>query len=176
MFYDFRVWLCRALEPYGMEISQYNDMDGIWETSKFIPSFRWAYSRSMSFKVMRSRKSQTENFGFGRCDTCFWVRFSWRTRIMTLGHFLNIPNRTNFEIGKKQKSPEIAWQMAVFDLQNAKTQTFFKIYTWNFVHVYNWHGSLTYIPVWKFDDSLHFFERIFFYFSQFSVFLIENPR
>ena len=32
-----RVWLCRALEPYGMEISQYYDMDRVWDTSKYHP-------------------------------------------------------------------------------------------------------------------------------------------
>ena len=32
-----RVWLCRALEPYGMEISQYNGMDRIWDTSRYHP-------------------------------------------------------------------------------------------------------------------------------------------
>ena len=31
------IWFCRALEPYEMEISQYNDMDRVWDTSKYHP-------------------------------------------------------------------------------------------------------------------------------------------
>ena len=31
------IWFCRALEQYEMEISQYNDMNRIWDTSKYHP-------------------------------------------------------------------------------------------------------------------------------------------
>ena len=51
----------------------------------------------MSFKDTRSMKGQTEKFGFGRRDKCFWVSFSSRTRKRTLEHFLNDLNRTNFK-------------------------------------------------------------------------------
>ena len=48
-------------------------------------------------------KGKTENFGFGRRDTCFGVSFSSRTRKMTLEHFerpkwKNLENRKNAEI------------------------------------------------------------------------------
>ena len=53
-----------------------------------------------------------------------------------------------------QKSPEIGWKMAVFDPQNAKSRTFFKMSSWNFVHVYTWQGTFTYIPF--FENSKNF--------------------
>ena len=31
------IWFCRALEPYQMEISQYNDMDRVWDTFQHHP-------------------------------------------------------------------------------------------------------------------------------------------
>ena len=30
-------WVCRALEPYQMEISGYNDIDRVWDTSRYHP-------------------------------------------------------------------------------------------------------------------------------------------
>ena len=33
------IWFCHALELYEMEISNYNDMDRVWETSKYHPKF-----------------------------------------------------------------------------------------------------------------------------------------
>ena len=47
-----------------------------------------------------SSKGQTENFGFRQRDPLFWVSFSSKTRKMILEHFLNGPNRTNFEYRK----------------------------------------------------------------------------
>ena len=32
-----RIWLCRALEPYGMKISQYSVMAHVWDTSNYHP-------------------------------------------------------------------------------------------------------------------------------------------
>ena len=62
-----------------------------------------------------------------------------------------------------QKSPQIRGNMAVFDHLIAKTRIFFKISTWNFVHVYTWQDSFTYIPVfWKFEKFSHFFENYIF--------------
>ena len=37
MFDDLAYPFCRALQPYQMEISQYNDMDRVWDTSKHDP-------------------------------------------------------------------------------------------------------------------------------------------
>ena len=37
-------------------------------------------SESRSFKFTRSRKGQTENFRFGRRDTCLWVSLSAKTQ------------------------------------------------------------------------------------------------
>ena len=73
-------WIYRALEPYEMEISQYSTWIVSGTLLSIILRFRWTFSRSRSFKVKRSRKGQTENFGFGWRDNCFWVRFSSRTR------------------------------------------------------------------------------------------------
>ena len=127
-----------------------------------ILSFGWAYSRSRPFKVTRSRKGQTENFGFGQRGRCFWVSFSSRTRKMTLKHFFKGPNRENFE---KRKNVEIVGnsvKMTVFDLQNAKARAFFEISTWNYVHVYTWQASFTYIPVlWNFEKSQFFENNIY---------------
>ena len=33
----WRIWVCRALQPYQIEISQHN-MDCIWDTSKYHPT------------------------------------------------------------------------------------------------------------------------------------------
>ena len=33
------IWFCGALEPYEIEISQYNEMDRVWDTSKYHPKF-----------------------------------------------------------------------------------------------------------------------------------------
>ena len=63
-------------------------------------SFRRAYSRSRSFKVKRSRKGQTDIFGFGQRNTCFGVSFSSRMRKMTLQQLLNGKNRKKLKIGK----------------------------------------------------------------------------
>ena len=90
-------------------------------------SLRWAHSGSRSFKVRRSRKGQTDNFGFVRRDTCFWVSFSSTTPKMTLEHFLNGPNRTKFENRKNADIAETNVKMTVFDLQNAKFRAFFQL-------------------------------------------------
>ena len=37
MFDDLEYLVCRALEPYQMKISQYNDMYRVWDTSKYNP-------------------------------------------------------------------------------------------------------------------------------------------
>ena len=29
------IWFCRALEPYQKEMSEYNDMDRVWDTSRY---------------------------------------------------------------------------------------------------------------------------------------------
>ena len=88
-----------ALKPYQMKRSQYNDIDRVWETSRYHPKL------SMSiFKVTRSRKGQTKNFRFGWSDICFWVSFS-RTQKLTLEHFLNGPNRKKSE---NRENTEIA--------------------------------------------------------------------
>ena len=81
---------------------------------------------------------------------------------MTLKHFLNGPNRTNFE---KRKNAEIAknsMKNGSFNLQNAKTRAVFKpVSTWNFVHVYIWEGFFTYILLfWKLENFLHIFFKI----------------
>ena len=49
-----RVRLCRALEPYGIEISQYNDMDRVWDTSKHHPKLSMSIFK---VKVIQSHHS-----------------------------------------------------------------------------------------------------------------------
>ena len=177
-----RVWLCRAQEPYEMETSQYNDMDRIWDTSRYHPKLSVSIFK---VKVIQGHKVKE------RSNWKFWVWVAW---YMFLGQFFvkNAKNdpRTLFErpksekilkIGKMQKSPEIGWKMAVFDLLNAKTRTFFKISTWNFVHVYTWQDSFTYIPVfWKFENFAQTFLKITFFvdyfFTIFKIFKILKIR
>ena len=88
-----------------MEISQYNDMDRVWNTSKFHSKPSVIISRSRSFKVSRSRKGQTEIFGLGSVihvlGHCCFVK---NARI-AIEHFLNGPCRTKFE---NQENTEIA--------------------------------------------------------------------
>ena len=38
MFADWRIWFCRALQPYQMEISQCSNIDSVWDTSKYDPN------------------------------------------------------------------------------------------------------------------------------------------
>ena len=86
------IWFCRALEPYEMEISQYNNMCRVWDTSKYHPKLSLSI-----FKVTRSKKGQAKNFVFGRREACFKVTFSSWLRKMTLKHFWNGPNRAKIE-------------------------------------------------------------------------------
>ena len=51
-------------------------MDRVWTLLSVIPSFMWAYLRSSSIKVTKSRKGQTKNFAFGRRDECFLGQIS----------------------------------------------------------------------------------------------------
>ena len=82
-----------VLSPYEMEISQYNDMDRVWDTSKYHPKLSVSIFKVKAVQGHGIKKDQPENFGFGQCDTCFWVSFSSRTRKMTLEQFLNGRNR-----------------------------------------------------------------------------------
>ena len=137
-----------------------------------ILSFPWAYSRTRSFKVMRSRKDQTENFVFGRRGSCFRVNFSSRTRKMTLEHFLNGPNRTSFE---NQKNAEIAGNIVKngrFRPSKRQNPGILKISTLNFVHVYTWQGTVIYILFYENSKISPCFENSIFvdYFLQFSNF------
>ena len=69
--------------------------------------------------------------------------------------------------------------MGVFDIENTKTLSFFKISTWNFVHMHTWHSSFTFIPVlWNFDIFLQFLEIIFLLniFKKIKIFKIFKIR
>ena len=37
---DVAIWFCRALQPYEMEISQYNNMDRVWDTGSCLGHFQ----------------------------------------------------------------------------------------------------------------------------------------
>ena len=65
MFVDLEYLFFRALEPYQMEISRYNDMNRVWDTSNYHPKLSVSISRSRSFKVTRSRKDQLKILGLG---------------------------------------------------------------------------------------------------------------
>ena len=67
----WRIWFCRALQPYRMEISQYNNIGRVWDTSKYHPMLSLSI-----FKVKRSKKGQTNNFVFGQRERCFKVTFA----------------------------------------------------------------------------------------------------
>ena len=60
----WRIWFCRAQQPYQMEVSRYNNMDHVWHTSKYHPKLPGRIFKIKSFKVTRSRKGQAEMFMF----------------------------------------------------------------------------------------------------------------
>ena len=143
-----------------LEISQYNDMDGVWDTSKYHPKLTVSIFK---VKITRSRKGQTENFGFGRRDTCCWVSFSSRTQNMTPEHFWNGPNRTNFEIGKIQKPKETAWKWP-FSTSKQQNSVIFQdicltfrthIHLAEFLHIYSVFLKIRKIPI--FSDNIFLF-------------------
>ena len=106
-FYIYTIYtICRALEPYEMEIRRYNVMDRVWDTSKYHPK------PSVSiFKVKVTQGHEVKEWSNWK----FWVSTAWYmflgsgfssgTRKMTVKHFLNGPNRTNFE---NRENTEIA--------------------------------------------------------------------
>ena len=141
-----RVWLCRALEPYGMEISQYNDMDRVWDTSKYHPKLSVSIFKVKVIQSHEVKERSNWKFWFGQHYTCFWVSFSWRTRKMTLKDFLSRPNVKNFE---NRENAEIAGNSVNngrFRPSKHQNSVIFKMSTWNFVHIYTWQGSFAYIP------------------------------
>ena len=140
-----------------------------------ILSFRWAFSRSRSFKVTRSRKDQTENLGFGRRDTCFWVGFSSRTRKMILEHFLNGPNGANFENRENTENAENSVENGLFRPWKRQNSAILKVSAWNFAHIYTWHGSFTYINKFRcFDNSKNLIFRKIIFLSV--IFLKSNSE
>ena len=50
----WRIWFCRALRPYKMEISQYNYMDRVWDTS-------W-YDSKISVSIFKIKVIQGHEF------------------------------------------------------------------------------------------------------------------
>ena len=69
----------------------------------------------------------------------------------------NFINRENAEIAGNSV------KMAIFDLQNTKTQSFFKISTWNFVFIYTWHGPFTDVPFLGNSKISSIFLKIIFF-------------
>ena len=62
------IWFCRALEPYEMEISQYNDMDRVWDTSKYHPKLSVSI---LKVKVIQGHEVKE------RSNLKFWVWAAW---------------------------------------------------------------------------------------------------
>ena len=94
-----RVSLCRTLEPYGMEINQYNDMDRVWDTSKYHPKL----SVSILVKIIQGHEvKERSNWKVWVWEARYMLlgQFIVKTRKIDLGHFLNGPNGTNFATRK----------------------------------------------------------------------------
>ena len=119
-----------------------------------ILSFRWAFWNWRLLKVMRWMKDLTEFFGFGRHDACFFVSCSSRTRKISLEHFLNRSKPANFENREYVENAGNSVKMTVFDLQNIKTRSFFKMYLkfcthihlTSFFHIYSVKKKIGKIP------------------------------
>ena len=47
------IWICSALEPYEMEISQYIEIDRDWDTSKYHPKLSVSI---LKFKVIEGHE------------------------------------------------------------------------------------------------------------------------
>ena len=77
-----------------------------------------------------------------------------------------------FWISRKCRNGRNSVKMSFFGLQNTKTRSFFKICTWNIVHIYTWQGSHTCNPFFLKIKKNHLFENIFFvdYFLNFPKF------
>ena len=58
------IGFCRVLEPCEMEISQYNDMDRVWDTSKYHPNLSVSI-----FKVKVIQSHEVKERSNGK----FWV-------------------------------------------------------------------------------------------------------
>ena len=101
---NWSIWICRAMEPYGIEISQYNDMDRVWTLLSVILSFMWAYLRSSSIKVTKSRKGQTKNFAFGRRDECFLGQISVKNVKNGTRTLLERPKSNKFQKSGKYRT------------------------------------------------------------------------
>ena len=110
----------------------------------------------------------------------FWVGFSSRTRKMAQNTFWTAQIQQILQIGRMQKSPEVAWKMAVFDLGKAKTQTFFPDIYFKFCTQTHMRGLLhIYSGFWKIRKlSLIFLNNIFcwLFLKIFNIFKIVNIR
>ena len=103
----WRIWFCRALQPYRMDIIQYNDMDRVWDTSKHHPK--------VSVSILKVKVIQ----GHELKERSNWKCYVWAAWCM-LGHFfvknakndprtlLNGPSRTNVTV---QKGEEVEWTL-----------------------------------------------------------------
>ena len=148
----WRIWFYRTLQPYQMEMSKYNNMGRVCDTSKYHPK------PSLSiFKVTRPKKGQTKNFVFGRLETYFKVSFSSWLWKMTLKHFLNGPNGTKIENRENTEILVITVKMAVFELQSTKTCSFVKISTWNLTYIDLTGFFHLYFGFWKFENLFGLF-------------------
>ena len=63
------IWFCRALVPYQLEVSQYN-IKRDSATSKYHPDLSVSILNVKVIQGHEVKEGQSENFKFGRCDTC----------------------------------------------------------------------------------------------------------
>ena len=148
-------------------------MDRVWDTSKYHPKLSVSV---LKFKVIQGHEvNERPHWKFHvwvAWYMFFLVIFPSRTRKMTLEHFLNGPSRTKYENLENTEIPWTAWKVAFSDLQNIKTRSCFKTFTWNCVHIYTWRCPLAYIPV--FENSQMLFEIWWKHFSRFYLGNFQN--
>ena len=97
------ICFCRALQPYQMEISQYNNMDRVGDTSKYHPRFTVNIERIERQDHSRSRgQGKIKLKSLCLSDVMHVLsQLSVKSAEKTPKHFLNRPTRT--KIGKKWK-------------------------------------------------------------------------
>ena len=73
-------WFCRALDSYEMETSQYNDMDRVWNTSKYHPKPSGSIFKVKVIQGHEVKGRSNGKFGIWAVGYLFLGQISSRTR------------------------------------------------------------------------------------------------
>ena len=170
------IWICRALEPYEMEISQYIDIDRGWDTSKYHPK--------LSVSIFKVKVVQGHEVK-GRSNWKFWVWAAWYL-FLTQFFVKNAKNdhRTLFEPHKTDKfwksgkcrnhrKQREKWPFSTFKTPKLGH---FSRYLLDFFYTYTPDRVLSHIFVyWKFEKFPHFFfKKNIFCWLIFKIFKFQN--